>query len=74
MTPQEISFQGRSSASLRLRPLIEDGSVMSRGTTLWNGEAGYRLSDSACLVVEVFKYLRCGRVGYRLLLQIAIGR
>jgi hypothetical protein len=36
------------------RPLIEDGSVTSKGTTLWNGEAGYRLSDKARVVLEVF--------------------
>lgn len=45
--------------SLRLRhfgprPLIEDASVTSRATTLWNGEAGYRLSPRARLVLEVF--------------------
>ena len=45
--------------SLRLRhfgprPLIEDGSVQSEATTLWNGEAGYRFSDRARLVLEVF--------------------
>jgi hypothetical protein len=36
------------------RALIADASVMSRSTTLWNGEAGYRLSDKARLVLEVF--------------------
>jgi len=36
------------------RPLIEDASVRSRATTIWNGEAGYRLSRTARLVVEVF--------------------
>jgi len=36
------------------RPLIEDASVKSDGTTLWNGELGYRLSSKARLVVEVF--------------------
>jgi hypothetical protein len=36
------------------RPLIEDASVNSAGTTLWNGEAGYRVSDRARLVLEVF--------------------
>ena len=36
------------------RPLIEDASVMSKSTTLWNGEAGYRLSGKARLVLEVF--------------------
>ena len=36
------------------RPLIEDASVMSKATTLWNAEVGYRLSGSARLVVEAF--------------------
>jgi hypothetical protein len=36
------------------RPLIEDGSVNSRSTTIWNGEVGYRLSNKARLVLEAF--------------------
>jgi outer membrane receptor protein involved in Fe transport len=36
------------------RALVEDGSVMSKSTTLWNGEVGYRLSNRARLVLEVF--------------------
>ena len=36
------------------RPLIEDASVTSKGTTLWNGEAGYRLSTQARIVLEAF--------------------
>jgi hypothetical protein len=36
------------------RPLIENASVRSSGTTLWNGELGYRLSRQARLVLEVF--------------------
>jgi hypothetical protein len=36
------------------RPLIEDDSVASRGTTLWNGEAGYRISSRARVVLEVY--------------------
>ena len=36
------------------RPLIEDASVKSKGTTLWNGELGYRFSGKARLVLEVF--------------------
>jgi hypothetical protein len=39
------------------RPLIEDASVMSRATTLWNGEVGYRLSSKARLVFEGFNLL-----------------
>lgn len=36
------------------RPLIEDASVTSKGTTLWNGEVGYRFSRKARLVLELF--------------------
>jgi len=36
------------------RALIEDASVQSRNTTLWNGEAGYRLSNKSRVVFEVF--------------------
>jgi hypothetical protein len=36
------------------RALIEDASVTSASTTLWNGELGYRLSDRARLVFEMF--------------------
>lgn len=39
------------------RALIEDGSVQSSNTTLWNGEAGYRLSNKARLVLDVFDIL-----------------
>ncbi len=36
------------------RPLIEDASVTSRGTTLWNGELGYSVSSNTRLVLELF--------------------
>ena len=36
------------------RPLIEDASVSSNSTTLWNGEVGYRLSNKARIVFEMF--------------------
>lgn len=36
------------------RPLVEDASVRSRSTTVWNGELGYRASRRARIVVEVF--------------------
>jgi outer membrane receptor protein involved in Fe transport len=36
------------------RPLIEDASVSSRSTTIWNGEAGYRLSSKTRIVLELF--------------------
>jgi outer membrane receptor protein involved in Fe transport len=36
------------------RALIEDGSVMSKSTTLWNGEVGFTLTSKARLVLEGF--------------------
>jgi hypothetical protein len=36
------------------RPLIEDASVTSKGTTLWNGELGYRMSARARIVLAAF--------------------
>ena len=54
------------------RPLVEDASVKSKSTTLWNGEVGYRLSRaSARLVLEVFNIFDAEGLGHRLLLHIA---
>jgi hypothetical protein len=39
------------------RPLIENASVHSPGTTVWKGEAGYRVSNRARVVLEVFNVL-----------------
>jgi len=36
------------------RPLVEDASVTSAATTLFNGEVGYRLSGRPRLVLEAF--------------------
>jgi hypothetical protein len=36
------------------RPLIEDASVQSESTTLWNAELGYRVSSNARVVLEMF--------------------
>ena len=36
------------------RPLVEDASVTSQSTTMWNGEIGYRLSSRARVVLEAF--------------------
>ena len=49
----------RAFGSIRLRhfgprPLIEDRSVQSESTTLWNGEIGWRLGGRARLVLEIF--------------------
>jgi hypothetical protein len=46
-------------ASIRVRhfgprPLIEDASVNSKSTTLWNGEIGYRASSKVRVVLELF--------------------
>jgi hypothetical protein len=54
-----IDAQRTAFASVRVRhfgprALIEDASVRSAGTTLWNGEFGYRVSRRARLVTEVF--------------------
>ena len=56
-----ITFEPRQPlfGSLRVRhfgprPLIEDASVTSRGTTIWNGEIGYRVSSKARVVLELF--------------------
>jgi hypothetical protein len=48
-----------ASGSLRVRhfgprPLIEDASVMSPSTTLWNADLGYRFSPRLLLSVDVF--------------------
>jgi hypothetical protein len=39
------------------RPLIEDATVKSTSTTIWNGEVGARLSDRARLTLEGFNLL-----------------
>jgi hypothetical protein len=39
------------------RPLIEDGSVASESTTIWNGEVGINLSKRARLLFEGFNLL-----------------
>jgi hypothetical protein len=36
------------------RPLVEDRTIMSAGTTLWNGELGYSISTRARVVAELF--------------------
>jgi hypothetical protein len=36
------------------RPLIEDASVNSKSTTLWNGEIGYRASAKTRVVLELY--------------------
>ena len=36
------------------RPLIEDATVKSQGTTLWNSEAGFRVSPRSRVVLQLF--------------------
>jgi hypothetical protein len=36
------------------RPLVEDAGTRSKSTTLWNGEAGYRVSKRVEVVLDVF--------------------
>jgi len=36
------------------RPLVENASVRSHSTTIWNAEAGYRLSSKVRLVLQAF--------------------
>ena len=39
------------------RPLIEDNSVQSKATTIWNGEIGVRINDRLDIVLEAFNLL-----------------
>ena len=39
------------------RPLIEDNSVQSKATTIWNGEIGVRINERLHLVLEGFNLL-----------------
>jgi len=55
----DVGSTERISASVRVRhfgprPLTEDGRVTSQATTLWNSEAGYRVSRNARVRVELF--------------------
>jgi outer membrane receptor protein involved in Fe transport len=52
--PQKPIFGSLRVRHFGPRPLIEDGSVTSKSTTIWNGEVGYRLSNKARLVLEAF--------------------
>ena len=54
MEPQRPVFGSIRVRHFGPRPLVENGSVMSKATTLWNVEAGYRISASTRLVLEVF--------------------
>jgi len=52
--PRQLVFGSIRVRHFGPRPLIADASVMSKGTTLWNGEAGYRLTSKARVAIEVF--------------------
>jgi hypothetical protein len=52
--PQKPLFGSLRVRHFGPRPLVEDASVTSQGTALWNGEVGYRLTNKARLVLELF--------------------
>jgi hypothetical protein len=52
--PQRPLFGSLRARHFGPRPLIEDASVRSKSTTLWNGEVGYRISSKARVIVEAF--------------------
>jgi hypothetical protein len=52
--PERMIFGSLRVRHFGPRPLIEDASVKSEATTLWNGEIGYRLSGKARIVLELF--------------------
>ena len=52
--PRQAMFGSLRVRHLGPRPLVENGSVNSKDTTIWNGEVGYRLSNRARLVLEAF--------------------
>jgi hypothetical protein len=54
LEPQQRLFGSLRVRHFGPRPLIEDASVTSKNTTLWNGEIGYRISPQASLVLEAF--------------------
>ena len=56
------------------RPLVEDASVKSKSTTIWNGEIGIPLSRRARLTFEGFNLLNSKGRRHRLLLQVAPAR
>jgi hypothetical protein len=52
--PRRLLSSGLRVRHFGSRPLIEDGSVKSKPTTLWNGELGYRVARRARIVLEAF--------------------
>ncbi len=54
LTPRQPFFGSLRIRHFGPRPLIEDASVMSRPSTIWNGEAGVMLSSRARLVLLGF--------------------
>ncbi|MEW6319455.1 MAG: TonB-dependent receptor [Acidobacteriota bacterium] len=52
--PRQPAFGSLRVRHFGPRPLVEDASVTSRSTTIWNGEVGYRLSSRARIVLEAF--------------------
>ena len=39
------------------RPLIEDASIRSESTTIWNGEVGFRVNERMSVTLEGFNLL-----------------
>ena len=54
MEPRQSLFGSIRVRHFGPRALIEDASVKSASTTLWNGELGYRVSAKTRVVAEVF--------------------
>ena len=54
LEPQQRLFGSLRVRHFGPRPLIEDASVTSKSTTIWNGELGFRISSKARLVLEAF--------------------
>jgi hypothetical protein len=52
--PQKPVFGSLRVRHFGPRPLVEDASVTSASTTVWNGEVGYRLRSNARVVLEAF--------------------
>ena len=52
--PQKSMFGSVRVRHFGPRPLIEDASVASKSTTIWNAEIGVRVSKQARVVMEAF--------------------
>ena len=57
VTPQRRVFGSVRLRHFGPRPLIEDNSVQSEPTTIWNGEIGVRINERLDVVLEAFNLL-----------------